>query len=69
MYSQTKVITASAIWRLVEDGALSFDDKIAEHIPEFAANSKGDITLFQVLTHQAGYPNANVTPAPWPITP
>ena len=63
MYSQTKVITASAIWRLVEEGALSFDDKIAEHIPEFAANSKGDITLFQVLTHQAGFPNANVTPA------
>ena len=65
MYSQTKVVTTAAVWLLVERGALSFDDRVAEHVPEFAANSKGEITLFQVLTHQAGFPSANVTPEAW----
>jgi CubicO group peptidase (beta-lactamase class C family) len=65
LYSQTKVITAAAIWVLVEQGALTFGDRIADHVPEFAANSKGEITLHQVLTHQAGYPNARPGPEVW----
>ena len=65
MYSQTKVITTAAVWLLVERGALSFDDRIADHVPEFAANSKGQITLFQLLTHQAGFPSARVTSEAW----
>jgi CubicO group peptidase (beta-lactamase class C family) len=65
LYSQTKVITASAIWALVEKGALTFNDKIADHVPEFAANSKGDITLHQVLTHQAGFPSARPGAEVW----
>src|SRR5439155_26677635 len=65
MYAQTKVITAAAIWLLVEQGALTFDDPIADHVPEFAAKSKGQITLFQLLTHQGGFPSANVTPEAW----
>jgi CubicO group peptidase (beta-lactamase class C family) len=65
LYSQTKVVTAAAIWVLVEQGALTFGDRIAEHVPEFAANSKGDITLHQVLSHQAGYPNARPGPEVW----
>lgn len=65
MYSQTKVITASAVWLLVERGALSFDDRVADHVPEFAVNSKGEITLHQVLTHQAGYPSARPEPEVW----
>jgi CubicO group peptidase (beta-lactamase class C family) len=65
MYSQTKVVTTAAVWLLVEQGALSFDDRVAEHVPEFASRGKGEITLFQVLTHQAGFPSANVTPEAW----
>ncbi|MCC6179229.1 MAG: beta-lactamase family protein [Chloroflexi bacterium] len=65
LYSQTKVVTAAAIWILVDRGALSFSDRIADHVPEFAARSKGEITLFQVLTHQAGYPSANVDVDAW----
>jgi CubicO group peptidase (beta-lactamase class C family) len=62
LYSNTKVITAAAIWALVEEGALSFNDRVAEHVPEFARFGKGDITILQVLTHQAGFPNAAVMP-------
>jgi CubicO group peptidase (beta-lactamase class C family) len=58
MYSNTKVVTAAAIWVLVEAGALTFHDRIADHVPEFARNGKGDITLLQVLTHQGGFPSA-----------
>lgn len=67
LYSNTKVITAAAIWALVEDGALTFGDKIADHVPEFASHGKGEITLIQLLTHQAGFPSAAMplSPAAW----
>src|SRR5262245_53165004 len=32
IYSNTKVITAAAIWQLVEQGALSFHDRVADHL-------------------------------------
>ncbi|MCO6419416.1 beta-lactamase family protein [Siccirubricoccus sp. KC 17139] len=62
MYSNTKVVTAAAVWTLVEDGKLRFNDPIAQHIPEFAAHGKGGITVLQLLTHQGGFPSA-VVPA------
>jgi len=65
MFSQTKVLVAAALWRLVEDGALRFADRIADHIPEFAANCKGEITLFQTVTHQGGFPSAEVPQEAW----
>ncbi len=64
LYSNTKVITAAAIWALVEDGAITFQDRIADHVPEFARHGKGDITLMQVLTHQAGFPGAGMSLPP-----
>jgi CubicO group peptidase (beta-lactamase class C family) len=65
MYSNTKVVTASAIWILAEDGLIRFNDPIALHIPEFAANGKGDITILQLLTHQGGFPSAMVPERCW----
>ena len=65
LFSQTKVLTSSAIWALVEEGRLSFMDKISDHLPEFAARGKGDITLHTVMTHQGGFPSGDVTPATW----
>ena len=65
LYSNTKVITACAVWLLVERGALSFTDKVSAHVPGFEANGKGDITLLQVLTHQGGFPNADVPKEAW----
>ncbi len=65
MFSQTKVIVTAALWQLVESGELRFADKISDHVPEFEANGKGDITLFQVITHQGGFPNAEVPEEAW----
>ena len=65
LFSQTKVLTSAAVWTLVEDGTLSFMDRVADHLPEFAARGKSDITLHQVMTHQGGFPNGDVTQASW----
>jgi CubicO group peptidase (beta-lactamase class C family) len=65
MYSNTKVITACAVWILAERGALRFTDRVADHVPGFEANGKADITVIQLLTHQAGFPNADVPRAAW----
>lgn len=58
MYSNTKVVTAAAVWVLVEQGALTFHDRIADHVQEFARHGKGDITVLQLLTHQGGFPGS-----------
>jgi CubicO group peptidase (beta-lactamase class C family) len=68
LYSNTKVITASAVWVLAEQGALRFTDRVAEHVPGFEANGKGDITIIQLLNHQGGFPNADVPKAAWRTT-
>jgi CubicO group peptidase (beta-lactamase class C family) len=39
---------------LAEQGALRFTDRVAEHMPGFEANGKGDITIVQLLSHQGG---------------
>jgi len=65
LYSQTKPVVSCAIWQLVERGLLRFHDTIAEYLPDFARNGKGKVTLYQVLSHQGGFPNANVPAAAW----
>jgi len=65
MYSNTKVITTSALWILVERGALRFTDTVASHVPGFEAEGKGDITIVQLLTHQGGFPGADVPGEAW----
>src|ERR1700723_4137588 len=59
LFSQTKVLTSSAVWTLVEEGKLSFMDKVTEFLPEFAARGKADITLEQVMTHRGGFPSGD----------
>lgn len=58
IYSSTKVLVAAGIWKLVEDGALSFQDRVSDHLPGFAKNGKRDITFVQLLSHQGGFPTA-----------
>ena len=65
LYSNTKVVTAVALWVLAERGLFGFSDKIADHVPEFAKHAKGNITVLQTITHQAGFPNAVVGKDAW----
>ena len=62
MYSNTKVVTAVALWTLFEEGAFRFTDRMADHVPEFARNGKQDITILEIITHRGGFPNAVVPP-------
>jgi CubicO group peptidase (beta-lactamase class C family) len=63
-YSTTKGITATCVHVLANRGKLSYDDKVAKYWPSFAQNGKQDITIYHVLTHQAGIPQIpdDVTP-------
>jgi CubicO group peptidase (beta-lactamase class C family) len=65
LFSNTKVLTMAAVWSLAEEGSLSFNDRVADHIPEFARHGKDNITIFQLATHQAGFPNATISREAW----
>lgn len=53
-FSTTKGVTATLLHQLAERGALHYDDTVARHWPEFAANGKSAITVRDLLTHRAG---------------
>ncbi|MGH6629325.1 MAG: serine hydrolase domain-containing protein, partial [Burkholderiales bacterium] len=40
LYSASKAITALLVHKLVENKRLSLDDRVCDHIPEFAAHGK-----------------------------
>ncbi|MGV8995387.1 MAG: serine hydrolase domain-containing protein [Parvibaculaceae bacterium] len=54
VWSTTKGMGALVIGMLVERGLLSYTDKVSKHWPEFAANGKENITIGQMMSHQAG---------------
>ncbi len=54
VYSTSKGITAMVIHMLAERGAFAINDRIADHIPEYARHGKGEITIAHVLAHRAG---------------
>jgi D-alanyl-D-alanine carboxypeptidase len=61
--SITKQFTAAAILRLAERGALTLDDRIEKHLPEF--NPRGaTITLRQLLSHTSGVRREWFPPGP-----
>ena len=53
--SITKLATALAVLRLAEDGALTLDDQLSEHLPEALAAQHG-VTIRTLLCHTAGLP-------------
>ena len=55
-FSVSKPFVALAIHLLAQRGALSLDDPVARHWPEYAVNGKEQITLRHVLTHRSGVP-------------
>jgi CubicO group peptidase (beta-lactamase class C family) len=54
MLSCTKLLATLVMAHLHDQGVFEFDDKIAKHWPEFAANGKQDITIAQLMSHRAG---------------
>src|SRR5215210_5880542 len=53
--SITKLATALAVLRLAEQGALTLDDQLSEHLPEAVAAQHG-VTIRALLCHTAGLP-------------
>lgn len=54
VWSTTKGLTAIGLAMLVDRGRASYDDRVADIWPEFAAHGKGDVTIAELVSHQAG---------------
>lgn len=55
--SLTKVVaTLPAVLKLIDDGVVRLDDRVAYFFPEFGQHGKEEITLRHLLTHTAGLP-------------
>ena len=52
--SCSKMLTAVAIAILAERRMISYDQKVANVIPEFSCNGKEEITIWHLLTHTSG---------------
>ena len=60
VFSSTKSLTAIAMAGLVDKGLINYSDKIASHWPEFAQNDKGDLTIADLMRHEAGLTTLDV---------
>jgi CubicO group peptidase (beta-lactamase class C family) len=54
MFSTTKGVAALVVAVAVSRGLISYDAKVADYWPEFAQAGKADVTVRQLLGHQAG---------------
>jgi CubicO group peptidase (beta-lactamase class C family) len=54
VYSVTKPIAACCVLVLADRGAVSLEDPVSRHWPEFAQAGKERISVRQLLSHQAG---------------
>lgn len=56
IFSTTKAVTALMVARLVDRGALAYEQRVAEIWPEFGQAGKDRVTVGQLMSHQAGLP-------------
>lgn len=54
IYSVGKAMTAICVLRLIEEGRVDLEAPVATYWPEFAQAGKADLSVRQLLTHQAG---------------
>jgi CubicO group peptidase (beta-lactamase class C family) len=54
VFSTTKGVVATAVAICVERGLLSYEEPVSLFWPEFAAHGKENVTVAQLLSHQAG---------------
>lgn len=60
LQSAGRPILAAVAWKVLGEGMLGIDERVADVIPEFATNGKEAVTVGQVLTHTAGFPMAGL---------
>lgn len=60
--SVSKVITATAIMMLVEDGALSLNRLVKEYFPELEGKYTDRMLVHQLLTHTSGFADLRTLP-------
>jgi hypothetical protein len=53
-FSTTKGVAATALHILADRGVIDYGAPVAKYWPAFAANGKGNITVAQAMSHQAG---------------
>ncbi len=53
-FSTTKGLTATCLHILADRGLVDYQAPVAKYWPEFAKNGKDKITVYHLLTHQAG---------------
>jgi CubicO group peptidase (beta-lactamase class C family) len=56
VFSSTKGVSSLAIALAHSRGLIDYDEKVATYWPEFAAAGKENVTVRQLLSHQAGLP-------------
>jgi CubicO group peptidase (beta-lactamase class C family) len=61
IWSATKGVVAAAVAMLADRGRLTYDAPVAKYWPEFAQAGKQDVTVAQLMSHQAGL-NGYVAP-------
>lgn len=64
VFSTTKAVSAIMIARLVDQGLVTYDTPVSAFWPEFGQAGKRDVTLGQMISHQAGLPGLAASPAP-----
>jgi CubicO group peptidase (beta-lactamase class C family) len=55
-FSIIKSLIAACVFKLIDEGSISLEGKISDYWPEFGTHGKREITIRQVLLHQAGLP-------------
>jgi CubicO group peptidase (beta-lactamase class C family) len=61
VFSSGKSLESIAIASLVGKGLLNYEDKITQHWPQFGANGKGELTIAELMRHEAGLANFNTS--------
>ena len=54
MSSVTKVVTATLLGMLQEEGVIDFCDKLSRYYPEFKGGTKDAVEIWQLLCHSSG---------------
>lgn len=65
IFSCSKPLVASAIWKLMGEAGLDISRPVGDYIPAFSANGKAQVTVEHLLCHTAGFPQAPMGPPRW----